>query len=332
MEGAKEKYKTARAFRVAIADRLKRLSRETGEPYPDLYRRVAIDRFLARIDWSRWTAKGGYILQRRLPKARPTKDIDLSTADPSFVLSDRDEQQTALAEAFQEMSIVDAGDYFVFQVVVEKPLPGFGKGGIRCQVRCSIDGQDWSTFQLDAIIQNETVFPAETLTGDSFLSFAGVEPLTLKVPIKEEVFAEKIHAYTTPRENENTRVKDMLDLALLLQDGVDQEKTKTALLGVFAIRKTHLVPAQLPAPPASWQTIFVDLVRDTGIQMTLDEAFGTVTTFYESLDLGPLLAKTAQQAQEAIKRAGVTADDIIQEADRLKEVRLNERYPELEES
>jgi Nucleotidyl transferase AbiEii toxin, Type IV TA system len=256
LETAKEKYKTAKAFRVAIAGRLKKLSRETGEPYIDLYRRVAIDRFLARLDWSKWTAKGGYILQRRLPKARPTKDIDLSTADPSFILSDSEAQQTALAEAFQEMTNVDVGDYFEFQVAIEKPLLGFGKGGIRCIVRSLIDGQTWSAFQLDAIIQEKTVFPSEALTGDTFFSFAGIEPLTLRVPIKEEVFAEKIHAYTLPRENENSRVKDMLDLALLIEDGLDTEKTKTAVAGVFAIRKTHSAPPALPPPPASWQDTF----------------------------------------------------------------------------
>jgi len=283
METAKEKYKTARAFRVAIADRLKNLSRTTGEPYLDLYRRVAIDRFLARLDWSKWVAKGGYILQRRLPKARRTKDIDLSTADPSFILPDREAQHTVLAEAFQEMVKVDADDYFEFQVTVEKPLPGFGKGGIRCQVRCSIDGQAWSTFQLDAIIQDKTVFPAEILIGDPLLSFAGIEPLTLNVPIKEEVFAEKIHAYTTRRENENTRVKDMLDLALLVQDGLDTQKTKTAVSGVFAIRNTHPLPAELPVPPESWQTVFAELVSDTKIELSLDSAFDLVASYYAAL-------------------------------------------------
>lgn len=32
-------------------------------------------------------AKGGYVLQRRLPKARRTKDIDLSTFDPRFLIA-----------------------------------------------------------------------------------------------------------------------------------------------------------------------------------------------------------------------------------------------------
>lgn len=297
MVTAKEKYKTARSFRVAIANRLKVIVQETGEPYADLYRRVAIDRFLARIDWSKWTVKGGYMLQRRLPQAHTTKDIDLSTGDRTFVISDvlpdklsdklpdARALQKALVEAFQEVARVDASDYFEFQVAADKPLPGFGKGGVRCQVRCLIDGETWSTFQLDAIIQDETVFPTEKITGDPFLSFAGVEPLVLAVPIKEEVFAEKVHAYTTPREDENTRVKDMVDLALLIADGLDPEVTRAAIQGVFAIRKTHPVPPQLPPPPPSWRKIFADLVQDTKIDLTLDKAFEMVAGYYTSLHL-----------------------------------------------
>ena len=42
-----------------------------------------------------------------------------------------------------------------------------------------------------------------------------------------------------------------------------------------------------------------------------------------------ILAETARKAQEAIKAAGVTAEEIIQAADRLREARTAERYPDL---
>lgn len=42
-----------------------------------------------------------------------------------------------------------------------------------------------------------------------------------------------------------------------------------------------------------------------------------------------ILADTARKAQEAIRRAGITADEIIEEAERLKEARMAERYPAL---
>jgi bifunctional DNA-binding transcriptional regulator/antitoxin component of YhaV-PrlF toxin-antitoxin module len=42
-----------------------------------------------------------------------------------------------------------------------------------------------------------------------------------------------------------------------------------------------------------------------------------------------ILAETTKKAQEAIKQAGVTAEEIIQEAARQRENRVAERYPEL---
>lgn len=42
-----------------------------------------------------------------------------------------------------------------------------------------------------------------------------------------------------------------------------------------------------------------------------------------------VLADTARKAQEAIKNAGVTAKEIIRAAEKIKEKRLRERYPDL---
>lgn len=42
-----------------------------------------------------------------------------------------------------------------------------------------------------------------------------------------------------------------------------------------------------------------------------------------------ILAETARKAQAAIKRAGITAKEIIQEAERLRKSRLSDRYPGL---
>lgn len=41
-----------------------------------------------------------------------------------------------------------------------------------------------------------------------------------------------------------------------------------------------------------------------------------------------ILSETAHRAKEAIKAAGISAQGIIQEADRLKDARLKERYPD----
>lgn len=245
-----------------------------------------MDRFLARIDWSRWLAKGGYVLQRRLPKARRTKDIDLSTFDPRFLTGDDMAQRDALLSELQEHARRSVDDYFSFEIEFDRVLPGFGKGGIRCMARCFLDGQLWSSFQIDAVIQDQTVFDPEFVAGDNFFEFAGLPPLRLQVPTKEEVFAEKLHAYTTPRENENTRVKDLLDLALLLEDGIDPDKLKTGTIGVFAIRGTHVPPQTLPTPPSAWSGVFATLAQEAQVDLTVEQAFQQVSDVYARLNIG----------------------------------------------
>ena len=47
---------------------------------------------------------------------------------------------------------------------------------------------------------------------------------------REQQFAEKIHAYTLPRNAANSRVKDLVDLALLIgSGGLDKQRIMEAL-------------------------------------------------------------------------------------------------------
>jgi hypothetical protein len=71
------KYATPQAFERALSDRLKRQAAEEGVDLDRLRKRVAFERFLARLfdrDPTRWVLKGGYALELRLVgRARATK-------------------------------------------------------------------------------------------------------------------------------------------------------------------------------------------------------------------------------------------------------------------
>ena len=57
---------------------------------------------------------------------------------------------------------------------------------------------------------------------------------------REQQFAEKIHAYTLPRNAANSRVKDLVDLALLIGSGeLDKRRILEALRLTFERRGTH---------------------------------------------------------------------------------------------
>ena len=73
------RYETPAAFKRALEDRLKAGS-DTGVDFARRGQLLVFDRFLARVIATFGDAailKGGLVLELRLERARPTKDIDL---------------------------------------------------------------------------------------------------------------------------------------------------------------------------------------------------------------------------------------------------------------
>jgi len=82
---APRKYKTAKAFRVALEARLKQTANNEQIDLQRIRRMVAFDRLLARVVHTRqikWVLKGGYAMELRMEEARTTKDIDLTIIEP----------------------------------------------------------------------------------------------------------------------------------------------------------------------------------------------------------------------------------------------------------
>ncbi len=79
------RYRTPEAFRAALEQRLKNESATNSVAVMRLRKRVAFERFLARLsatDATGWMLKGAFALELRLGLGtRTTKDIDLARAD-----------------------------------------------------------------------------------------------------------------------------------------------------------------------------------------------------------------------------------------------------------
>jgi predicted nucleotidyltransferase component of viral defense system len=247
------KYATATAFRRALTDR----AVQQGYDHQRWFRMVAFERFLARLFQApspHWVLKGGYALELRLvSKARTTLDLDLSVPPPAL---------ENLLEVLQDISERDLNDFFEFRVTRNQTLMGAPEGGLRFGIEALLDGKPLSKFLVD-IGQGDThSLPLELLPSKVDLSFAGLEnPVFPSYPMRDH-FAEKIHAYTRPREHK-TRVKDLLDLALLLELGVvnDTELQKRIDV-VFKTYNTHPVSETLPNPPTDWLIPFASLAKD----------------------------------------------------------------------
>lgn len=274
-------YATAGAFRRALEERLKNQSRAEQVDINRLRRQIAFDRLLARLfpnDATPWALKGGYALELRFKAARSTIDIDL-TLQRAVVTAEGDDAVRGMLQAAAEASLDDWFEYTIGPPVMD--LTAAPYGGVRYSVEARMDGRVFAKFHLDAGVGDVVIQPLETVECPDWLGFAGIKQPRLQMISREQQYAEKIHAYTLPRSSQNSRVKDLVDLALLTGDNrLDQARAFNALHLTFERRNTHPLPAGLNDPPEEWQTPFQALAKECGLRADIAAVFDQVRTFF----------------------------------------------------
>ena len=100
----------------------------------------------------------------------------------------------------------------------------------------------------------------------------------------EQQWAEKLHAYTRPCEGRaNSRVKDLVDLLLLIREGsLSTSHLRKSVDVTFARRATPPVPGNLP-PPSDWKSPFAALSAECGLPLGLLEAYAEVDRFWQTI-------------------------------------------------
>jgi hypothetical protein len=251
------------------------------------FRQVLVfDRFLARVSHHfgpRAIVKGGVVLELRLGRARTTRDVDVRLTGAS---------ENLLVE-LQRIGRLDLGDFLTFVVEADRDHPTIeGEGmvytGQRFRVQGYLAGKVYAgSFGLDIGFGDVLTEPPETVDGTDFLAFAGVERARHRIYPRVVHIAEKLHAYTLPRRTENSRVKDLPDLALLAKIGpLDSVALRRALEATFEFRKSHPRPTAVASPPASWEERYAKMARDDELEwQTLDNLVASVRRF-----LDPVLA------------------------------------------
>jgi hypothetical protein len=278
-------YSSPEAFKQALEQRL-RASAKSGAEFARKRQLLVFDRFLARIvdtfgDTA--TLKGGLVLELRLERARTTKDVDLRmTGSPEGVLA-----------KLQQAGRQNRGDFMTFEVRPDDDHPeiqgdGMQYDGLRFRTECKLAGKLYGQpFGIDLGFGDPILGEPEVVVAEDILAFAGVAPPALRLYPIETHIAEKLHAYTMPRTRPNTRVKDLPDLALLATaQPLDAKRLRAALEQTFTFRKTHALPAAVPAPLAAWRTPYAAMAREDQLPwQTLDDATTAAQAF-----LDPVLA------------------------------------------
>jgi predicted nucleotidyltransferase component of viral defense system len=278
-------YKTATDFRRDLESQLKKIASATNDDVQRLRRKVTFDRLLARIfsqEESTFFLKGGYAMELRLSTARATKDIDLTCLER--VKGKEDLISLIILEELRELASKNLNDFFVYQIgEPQLDIENAPYGGARYPVSSFIDGKIFVRFELD-VGADAIVTRTEAFQGTDWLSFCGIAcPVFTMVSIEQQ-YAEKLHAYTLPRQGINTRAKDLIDMVLLARIKTFDLKTlKEALRLVFKVRNTHPLPQQVNPPPIEWKKPFEKLARECLLPLTLEDAFIETANIYKQV-------------------------------------------------
>jgi Txe/YoeB family toxin of Txe-Axe toxin-antitoxin module len=275
-------YSSAFSFRRAVEDRLNAASKTEGIDLNRMRRQVAFDRLLVRLFAEGnppWRLKGGYALELKLSIARTTRDLDLG-------LTSGMKPGPELLEALQRAAAKDVGDFFVY--AIGEPmmdLDGAPYGGSRHAVESSLDGRVFARFHLDIGMGDIQRDPYEWTEPRDWLGFAGIPAGRFPSISREEHFAQKLHAYTLTRgDRMNTRVKDLIDMVLLIDAGtMNPERLKRDMADTFQRRQTHEVPSRLEPPPEFWEAVFKKLAAECRIDPDMQAQFEKMARYCEGI-------------------------------------------------
>jgi predicted nucleotidyltransferase component of viral defense system len=260
-------YATAHALRTALEDRIHNWSTTTGISLDRLRRRVLFERIVARLQASapgRWVLKGGMALEVRLgDEARLTKDLDLG-------LRSEIESSTALHELLIEALSVDReGDRFEFAAAAPQLLASDGAGHPtwRVSVAARLAGRNFGGIRLDVSPRPHELVETEEVVLPNTLDFAGIPATTIEMVDVNRHAAEKLHAMSRDfGARENTRVRDLVDVVLLIEHGLlTTERLRACVREVWTERDRTDPPTELPAFPASWPMRYQRLTTEHGV-------------------------------------------------------------------
>ena len=271
--------------RQALLARMRNVARDDmgGEPVRRVHLTVAMDGLLARLlattPWGTWVLKGGYANQLRHPgEARFTEDVDLR------IDAGIDTAVGMIAAAIAH--VLD--DPFTYELLAPlRPLPGPPGGGLRFVFVARIAGAELVRFKVDVSSRDAIVGELERHPSDPVVERLGLAVSWFPVYPAAQQLAEKLHAYTLPRDGENTRAKDLADMVWLSRrHAFSSDSLIDAAEATFTRRASHAWPPLLADPPASWARQYASLRREMALEpATAQAAHEALLAF-----LGPVIA------------------------------------------
>ncbi|MEA2026722.1 MAG: nucleotidyl transferase AbiEii/AbiGii toxin family protein, partial [Chloroflexota bacterium] len=160
-------------------------------------------------------------------------------------------------------------------------------GGLRYGIVARLVGQELVRFKVDVSSQDAVVGELERHPSDPIVERLGMTPAVFPVYPGTQQFAEELHAYTLPRDVENTRTKDFADMLwFTTRDDVASAALIDACTATFERRDDHSWPPSPSPPPAAWVRPYTALCREMDLApATIEDAHAELVAF-----LAPILA------------------------------------------
>jgi len=252
----------------SLKDRIKAIAMAQNRAFNDVWKALALERFLVRLARSenldRFIFKGGFLLSKYLRLGRETIDLDFSLTDiPGSV-----ESVKALIEEIISLPF-DDGFSFENIVVEERRQPHMNYPGYEVTTIACL-GQTRTAIRMDLGIGDQVVPERKSLpllalnNRPLFESEISIQTYPLSY-----IFAEKLETIVY-RGGTNSRMKDFYDITVIsgLQD-FDLGDSKAVIQSVFDHRKTEL-PTKLSYDTQAIENLSRGWKRFLG---TLEEEF-----------------------------------------------------------
>lgn len=282
------RYKTPAAFKEAVDQRLRNDAAKKNVTL-DYRRQILVyERFIARLSkvfGNDFIIAGGVALEFLVERARTTKDIDIHIQFGP---------ETAFPKLKEAGNLV-LNDFLTFDVSEDArrgdaavAIDGLDRSVHRYHVEARLGGKLYGRpFHIDLIVIDPPYYRPDEITGSDFLSFLELEPVKFQVCPPNIAIGEKLHAYTKPRQNPNSRVRDLPDIGMLARRyNFDCEDLRATFDLVFGQYDTHPIPGILPFPPVDWAEPYAKLSIDNALEWSdIEQLFRAIEKF-----IGPVLA------------------------------------------
>ena len=272
----------------SVKDRLKNIARETGKDYNFVAIQYLQERFLARLEKSKYRdnliLKGALLLVvYNIPVVRPSKDIDFKGEDAPNDLG----QIKKVIQDIARINLKDGVEFSPDDIDVEQITEDSEYDGVRIKISASVAG-DKHRLQLDIGFGDTIIDGPVDMEYPAMLEFPAPN---IKVYSIESSIAEKLEAIVS-LGTFGSRMKDYFDVWFLINNhDLKEDRLKKAIAATFSKRQT---------PVEDFEYIFSEEFKTNGNKHQQWQAFLNRTTIESDKEFREVLEEIEKYVKPLI--------------------------------